>query len=220
MLIPPNRLDSRLRGNDTRLHIRKWHSKARNDLKEALNKSEVPKFRWLILTRNTPLSYFVLYYFISHMRKQSVSTVTIVEKQIKGISVRTTNRNELNPTSARIGSLYQRFDAEVPVDYKSGARVYGVYYDYESDASGEYSVLAGSDQIDESVESRLEQVTIARGSYVVFNAKGEVPKAIIDTWIKIWDYFKDKDAPYQRAYTTDFEFYISQNEIDIYIAVK
>ena len=149
-----------------------------------------------------------------------MDVVKLDKKIIKGLSVRTANSKEANPKTARIGALYRRFDTEVPVDYKNGARVYGVYYDYESDASGEYSVLAGSDQIDDSVESKLEQVTIASGRYVIFNAKGEVPKVIIETWIKIWDYFSAKDAPYQRAYTTDFEFYKNQNEIDIYIAVK
>lgn len=149
-----------------------------------------------------------------------MNVVKLDKKIIIGISVRTTNRHETNPKTARIGALYRRFDAAVPVDYKNGARVYGVYYNYESDASGEYSLLAGSDRIDETIASTLEQVTIASGSYVVFEAKGEVPEIIIETWGKIWNYFAAKDAPHKRAYTTDFEYYKSQNEVDIYIAVK
>ena len=56
----------------------------------------------------------------------------------------------MNPQLSKIGSLYQRFDKEVNVDYADGFRVYGLYYNYESDASGEFSVLAGTDQVSHS----------------------------------------------------------------------
>lgn len=141
-------------------------------------------------------------------------------EQIQGISVRTTNSNEVNPETAKIGGLYQRFDEQVPVDYKNGARVYGVYYNYDSDHSGEFSVLAGTDQITESLQVQLEQVSLVSGNYLVFDAKGEVPQVVIETWMKIWDYFTAEETQYQRAYTTDFELYKSQDEVAIYIAVK
>jgi predicted transcriptional regulator YdeE len=68
----------------------------------------------------------------------------IDEKQIYGLSVRTTNTNEMNPETAKIGKTWQKFDSEVSVDYQGGERVYGVYYDYESDANGKFTVLAGT----------------------------------------------------------------------------
>ena len=145
--------------------------------------------------------------------------VQIDEKQINGISIRTTNENEMNPEKARIGSLWQTFDNKVPVDYKKGKRVYGIYYNYESDANGEFSVLAGTDQIDASVEE-LEKINIIAGKYLVFEAKGEMPQVVIDTWGKIWEYFSNEKAEYQRTYTTDFEYYKNQNEIEVCIAVK
>lgn len=146
--------------------------------------------------------------------------IQLDEKQITGISIRTTNACEMNPATSKIGGLHQQFDEKVSVDYKNGARVYGVYYHYESDYSGEFSVLAGTDQIGQTPIDNLESVTIANGTYLVFKAKGEVPQIVIQTWAKIWDYFSKEDTPYQRAYTTDFEFYKNQNEIEIYIAVK
>lgn len=149
-----------------------------------------------------------------------MNIVRVDEKSIKGISVRTRANIEANPETSRIGSLYLKFDESVPVNYKKGARVYGVYYNYESDASGDFSVLAGSDQINESIASTLEEVTIPGGSYMVFEAKGEIPQIVIDTWTSIRDYFSKDDSPYQRAYTTDFEFYKSRTEIEVYIAVK
>ena len=137
---------------------------------------------------------------------------------VKGLSTRTNNRDEMNPDSAKIGALYQRFDEQVVVNYQEGARVYGVYFDYESDASGEFSVLAGADNI-ESASAELETVTLPAGSYLVFAGKGEMPNAVINTWMKVWDYFSAADCPHQRAYSVDYEFYKGPDEVDIYIAV-
>ena len=146
--------------------------------------------------------------------------VQLDEKQIKGIGTRTTNANEMNPETSKIGTLCQQFDEKVLVNYKNGARVFVVYNNYESDYSGAFSVLAGSDQIDKTIISNLENVTVPGGIYMVFEAKGEVPQVVIETWSKIWNYFSIEDSQYQRAYTTDFEFYKNQNEIEIYIAVR
>lgn len=145
--------------------------------------------------------------------------VQIDEKQINGISVRTTNENEMSPDKARITSLWQTFDSKVSVDYKNGKRVYGIYYNYESDANGEFTVLAGTDQIDTSSEE-LKKIKILPGKYLVFEAKGEMPQVVIDTWGKIWNYFSNEESEYQRTYTTDFEYYKNQNEIEVCIAVK
>lgn len=145
--------------------------------------------------------------------------VELKEKQIKGFSSRTTNAREMNPQTSKIGALHQKFDKEVTVDYKNGARVYGVYFDYESDYSGEYSVLAGADQIEKTTANNLETVVLPGGTYMVFAAKGEVPQIVIETWGKIWQYFSAGISQYQRSYCTDFEFYKSQHEIEIYISV-
>lgn len=51
-----------------------------------------------------------------------------VSKQtVHGISTRTNNSLEMSP-NGKIPALWQLFDARVPVDYKGGERVYGVYY--------------------------------------------------------------------------------------------
>lgn len=140
-------------------------------------------------------------------------------KTIQGISTHTTNANEMNPETAKIGALHQEFDNTVRVDYKNGARVYGVYYDYESDARGEFSVLAGADKI-ESTKVPLQEITLPAGDYLVFSGKGEMPQAVIDTWMQVWNYFaEDKQPTHKRAYTIDFEFYKNEDEVDIYIAI-
>ena len=151
---------------------------------------------------------------------QRMKIVELESKQIKGISTRTTNAGEMNPQTAKIGALHQKFDETVSVNYKEGARVYGVYYNYESDHAGAYSVMAGADRLEQKIAAKLETLTLPAGTYMVFAAEGEVPQVVIETWSKIWGYFSSGDAPYQRNYTTDFEFYKNQNEIEIYIALK
>ena len=146
----------------------------------------------------------------------------IEEKIIYGISTRTKNSNEMNPETARIGAIWQKFNSTVEVNYKDGERVYGVYYNYESDANGEFDVLAGY----ETPNEKLDKVTIEKGKYLVFNKTFEKTddntriQAIIETWGRIWEYFSNEDSQYGRAYQTDFEYYKGQNEIEIYISIK
>ncbi len=138
---------------------------------------------------------------------------------IKGLSIRTNNADEMNPDTAKIAALHQRFDKQVVVNYKEGARVYGVYFDYESDHTGDFSVLAGADNI-ESSSAKLETVTLPAGSYLLFAGKGQMPQAVIDTWARVWAYFSVDGCPHARAYSVDYEYYKGPDEVDICIAVK
>ena len=146
----------------------------------------------------------------------------IEEKTIYGISTRTKNTDEMNPQTAKIGALWQKFDNTVDVDYKGGERVYGVYFNYESDANGEFDVLAGY----ETPNEKLESVKIEKGKYLVFgkvfteNSDEARVQAIIETWGKIWEYFSNEKSQYKRAYKTDVEYYKNQYEIEIYISIN
>ena len=146
----------------------------------------------------------------------------IEEKIIYGISTRTKNSNEMNPETAKIGAIWQKFDTTVEVNYKDGERVYGIYYNFESDANGEFDVLAGY----ETSNDKLDKATIEKGKYLVFNKTFEETddntriQAIIATWGKIWEYFSNENSQYKRIYKTDFEYYKSQNEIEIYISIE
>ena len=145
----------------------------------------------------------------------------IEEKIIYGISTRTKNSNEMNPKTAKIGAIWQKFDNTVKVNYKDGERVYGVYYNFESDANGEFDVLAGY----ETSNDKLDTVKIQKSKYLVFNKTfdGEENskriEAIIETWGKVWEYFSDENSQYKRIYKTDFEYYKDKNEIEIYISI-
>lgn len=123
----------------------------------------------------------------------------------------------MSPATAKIGAVHQHFDEVVRVDYIGGSRAYGVYFDYESDASGEFSVMSGVDSYESSTE-KLEEVTLPAGKYLVFEGGGEMPQAVINTWQEIWTYFSNEEGE-KRAYGVDYEFYKNQNEFEIYISI-
>jgi predicted transcriptional regulator YdeE len=144
----------------------------------------------------------------------------VTEKTINGMSIRTDNASEMDPMKGKIGVLWQTFDAEVPVDYQNGERVYGVYSDYESDHTGKFTVHAGFDGMSFPLSSNLEKITIPQGKYLVFTHKGEMPQIAIDAWTEVWNYFNNGQAEHTREYTTDFEFYPNGSQIEVHIAVK
>ena len=146
----------------------------------------------------------------------------IEERIIYGISTRTKNSNEINPKTAKIGTIWQKFDTKVEVNYKDGERVYGIYYNYESDANGEFDVLAGYEKSNED----LDRITIKKGKYLVFHKTLKETddntriQGIIETWGKIWEYFSNENSQYKRVYKTDFEHYKEKDEIEIYISIE
>ncbi|MEL0628319.1 GyrI-like domain-containing protein [Psychromonas aquatilis] len=144
---------------------------------------------------------------------------TVTEKSVYGLSIRTDNATEIDPNKAKIGGLYQTFDQTIAVDYANGERVYGVYYDYESDHSGQFNVLAGFNGKNLS-DSALEKVIIPEARYLVFTQTGKMPDAVINAWKEVWQYFASDEADHTRLFTTDFEFYESADKVELYIAVK
>lgn len=143
----------------------------------------------------------------------------VSEKTVQGISIRTDNATEMDANTGRIGPLWQKFDDTVPVDYKNGERVYGVYNKYESDHSGKFNVLAGFDGKSVPENITLEKAVIPAGKYLVFTYKGEMPQIAIDAWTEVWNYFNNPNVEHKRLYTTDFEYYPYGDEIQVHIAV-
>jgi len=144
--------------------------------------------------------------------------VHVGEKMIVGLKVRTKNEDEMNPETAKIGALWQNFFTNImPTLGETPPPLYGVYTNYESDAMGMFDVLVGAQE----VEQTKDRVSIAleEGRYLCFKAKGELPQAVIETWGEIWAYFADENSQEKRAYKTDFEKYISQDEAEIYIGI-
>jgi len=147
----------------------------------------------------------------------NIKKVEIESTIVKGLQVRTKNADEMNLETQKIAPLWGRVFNEMLPTLGEGATVYGVYHNYESDANGEYDVLVGADAIHATDE--MKSVELQAGKYLMFPVKGELPQAIIDTWMQAWAYFEDPSIDEKRTYKTDFELYKSADEVEIYIGV-
>jgi len=147
----------------------------------------------------------------------NIKKVEVQSKAVKGLQVRTKNADEMKPETQQIAALWGNFYNEVLPTLDDGATVYGVYHNYESDAQGTFDVLVGADAL--NVTDEMKKVQLQEGKYLMFPVKGELPQAIIDTWQQVWAYFDDPSIDERRSYETDFEKYISADEVEIYIGV-
>lgn len=140
-----------------------------------------------------------------------------------GISVQTTNQN--GQALQDLGKLWGQFFNDGIVEKipnKINQEIYSIYTDYESDYTGKYTTIIGM-QVSSlyNVPAGLVGREFKGGNFKQFTAKGEMPKAVGDTWMNIWS----NDASLNRAYTYDFEVYGlkaqngEQSEVEIYIAV-
>lgn len=158
-----------------------------------------------------------------------MKTVEVQGLHIQGLSVRTCNADEAQAHTARIGPLWAAFAAQVAPHMAPAASTYGVYHRYASDVNGAFDVLAGTDALTLTTGGTgstpggdtptWAHVTIAPGPYLVFEANGHMPQAVIAAWGRIWRYFADPACPHQRAYTTDFEHHSGEGLATIFIAV-
>jgi predicted transcriptional regulator YdeE len=157
---------------------------------------------------------------------QNIEPKLTTSKAIKliGIEVGTTNQAETNPATAKIPALYGRYYqdhiAEKTPHKKKDGSMLGVYTNYESDHTGAYTLVIGLEVTSlESIPAGLTGITIPAAKYLIFPARGPMPKALIETWTHIWNYFPGHPN-HPRAYTTDYEIHRSDDSADIYIAVK
>lgn len=137
---------------------------------------------------------------------------------IKGLSIRTNNATEMTD-KGQIGSLWQDFFTRIAPQLQDNPSIYGVYCHYESDAQGDFDVIAATDQAALAGDD-LVSLTIDKGEYIAFPVAGEMPQAIINGWHQVWQYFSPSHCPHQRAYTADFEQYTSPTSAIIYIAIE
>ncbi len=146
--------------------------------------------------------------------------VSIESFEVVGVGVRTKNSDEMNPATTKIAPLWGKFFLDVLPKVSTGAGVYGVYTNYESDHTGLFDIVACSDGMSLDMLGDGVSLKIESGKYLVFSAKGELPKATINLWAVIWHYFNARNCVHERAYTTDFEFYKGDCEIEISISIK
>ncbi|BBP70592.1 transcriptional regulator [Pseudomonas sp. Seg1] len=149
------------------------------------------------------------------LKRQQIESFTV-----SGVRVRTTNAAEHTPDTAKIGPMWGEFFSkglaeEIP-GKQTGSPVYGVYSAYESDASGQFDVTAGV-AVNNPAEG-FESIVIEDGDYLVFEAQGPLPDAVISTWGKVWSFF-ESNPQIQRRFVTDFEAYTGPESVSVYIGV-
>lgn len=153
--------------------------------------------------------------------------VQIPAFSVTGLAVRTRNSEEMNPAIARLGGLWNRFfsqswERKLPACGGDDDRLFGVYSGYESNEHGAFDVTAGVAAAVPDLAQAVPGaacVDIEAGDYLVFTGEGEMPKMVIDTWVRIWHYFAD-NPQMQRRFGTDFEAYEGPDKVAIHIGVK
>lgn len=134
---------------------------------------------------------------------------------VTGLCVKTQNSDEFDENTAKLPSLWRQFYSSKL--FRTNTALFSVYFDYESDASGFYTVTVGTDHDHPSAE--YSKVKIHPGNYLVFQNQGIMPSVVIETWKQIWAYFTS-NPQYERNFISDFEAYIGNDEIAVYIGIR
>ncbi|AIF81011.1 transcription activator [endosymbiont of Acanthamoeba sp. UWC8] len=157
--------------------------------------------------------------------------VTHDEIKLIGIKVRTSNKAEFNPSTAKIGATIERYFinqiAGKVADRKNPGTTICLYMEYESDMDGEYSYFIGEEVTSyDNLPEGLNTHTIPSQTYVKFTTQsGVMPNVVINAWQQIWQ-MSASDLGGIRSYRADFEIYDTRSKdpnntiVDIYIGIK
>lgn len=124
-------------------------------------------------------------------------------------TIRTNNFND-EQIMKKITRMWEGVSADLS---QHEGNVYGLYYAYESDYKGDYTLSVAIEGKSESSITISEDTT-----YEIFKVDTETDQGILNTWNEIWN--KEEEGQLNRAYTYDFEKYYPNGNIDIHIAVK
>ena len=138
--------------------------------------------------------------------------VELKEKTIVGFTARTSNED---PQMGAInGELWKQLytpENTEKIQNRVNAYAIGLYSDYDKEG---YQVTAGFEVSDAESGNGFTVKTIPAGRYAKFSVHGDMIEAVANSWKEIWE------TPLDRTFTGDFEEYLSQEDIDIYIAIK
>ena len=138
--------------------------------------------------------------------------VELKEKTIVGFAARTSNEDP--QMGAIIGDLWKQLytpENTEKIQNRVNAYAIGLYSDYDKEG---YQVTAGFEVSDAESRNGFAVKTIPAGRYAKFSVHGDMIEAVANSWKEIWE------TPLDRTFTGDFEEYLSQEDIDIYIAIK
>ncbi len=138
------------------------------------------------------------------------SEVTLPQKKLIGISIRTNNQIEVDPMTGKIFPCIKRYYTvaeKIPHKIKPGTTLC-VYTNYESDHKGDYTYFIGEEVSSfEDCPKDLETLVIPEQTYTKFtNGPAPMPQVVREPWFKIWQ-MSEQELGGKRNYLADFEVY-------------
>ena len=110
----------------------------------------------------------------------------------------------------KIGGVWEKMESH-PIDPQKNK--YGIYFKYTSNYKGDYSMATATEYIETEKIIETQSDTI----YKVFPVNMKRKEPILAMWQKIWE--MEDNGQLSRAYKVDFEEYLPNGEVDIYISV-
>jgi predicted transcriptional regulator YdeE len=166
--------------------------------------------------------------------------INLPEIKLVGISERTNNINEGQPSTAKIGPTVQEYmQGNIPAKIQNRVRPgvnFCAYTSYEPekiidtkkyDYNGDYTYFVGEVVSSfDNLASDLKTLVIPAQKYIKLTTpKGAIPGIVIDAWTAIWEMTSARVGE-ERSFIADFEVYDEdasdlQNAIvNIYIGIK
>ena len=152
------------------------------------------------------------------------------EIKLIGITVRTNNKAEMDPATAKIGSTVAHYfqnglGSTIPHRQKQNI-TFSLFTDYESDHTGDYTYFIGEAVgFFENCPEGFVMHTVPAQTYIKFTTEpGKMPEVVIQAWQQIWQ-MDEKTLGGKRAYRSDFEYYDERacdpknTALDIFIGI-
>lgn len=146
--------------------------------------------------------------------------MTTADGQTEALLVVGVSARVRNDDAADIERLWERFrttDVAARVPAKLSDDIYCVYHAYEGDQRDPFQMTIGCKVPDgAAIPDNLGEARVPAQPVVIYDASGEQPATLIQTWQKIWN----SDIP--RAFSADFEIHDSTdpNSVTIHVGVK
>ncbi len=139
-------------------------------------------------------------------------------QQEDGFTVIGISARVLNAEPRHIGNLWREFYARGGAASHLGRlddAVCCVYCEYQGDWTQPYTIVIGcAFAPDATVPKGMKQVTVPAGPFVVLQAAGELPQAVIAAWSKVWA------TPLDRRYQADYDLYAADGAVSIHVGVR
>lgn len=153
--------------------------------------------------------------------------VELPAKHVAGIDIRTTNQDGMEAIAEMWNTYYSsEYPQRTPGKIHPSVSL-GVYSDYESNETGAYTLMAGTEIASPDLElpEGMKVQTLPAAKYAVFTSrKGPLAEVVTEVWARIWEWSHEPGN--KRAFTRDFEWYderslnMEEAQVDIYIAVE